>query len=184
MRYAVLLRGVNVGGRTVRMAELRTALAALPVRDVRTLLASGNVVCRFDGSAVELRALVEATLRATFGYEAWVVVLDAARLDALLRACPYPADDPTTHTYVTVTSDPAVLDALDAAVREAEPASPQVRLGPEATAWTVAAGATLAAARSRLAGRVRYAPSITDRNLRTMRAVQAALAEMGGDAAG
>jgi uncharacterized protein (DUF1697 family) len=44
-RYAVLLRGINVGGRTlVPMADLRALLSGLGFTDVRTLLQSGNAV--------------------------------------------------------------------------------------------------------------------------------------------
>ncbi len=181
MRYAVFLRGVNVGGRTIPMAQLREVLGRLPVSGVRTLLASGNVVCRSALDAVALRGAVEAALAESFGYQAWVVVLEAVRLGELLDACPFPADSTERHTYVTVTSDPAVLDALDAATGEADPTTPLRRLGPEATAWTVARGETLSAARSTLATKVRFAPSITDRNLRTMLKVTAALDALGDD---
>jgi len=142
------------------------------------------VFLRHDGTAPELRALVEAALSETFDYPARVDVLDDTRLGALLAACPFPADDLASHTHVTVTSDPAVLDALDEAVSEADPDAPAVRLGPEATAWTVAVGGTLGARRSTISSRVRYAPSITDRNLRTMLAVHAALTAMGPDEVG
>lgn len=39
-----LLRGVNLGGRKVVMAELRAACEAAGFTDVRTLVASGNIV--------------------------------------------------------------------------------------------------------------------------------------------
>jgi uncharacterized protein (DUF1697 family) len=177
-RYAVFLRGVNVGGRTMPMAEVRRALSALPVENLATLLASGNVVCSFAGTAAELRAAVEATLRSSFGYDAWVVVLTAERLAELLQACPFPPDSADTHTYVTVASDPAALDELVDAVAEADPSAEQVRLGPEASAWTVPVGRTLESPRSKIASRARYRNALTDRNLRTMLKVTAALEKM------
>lgn len=175
MRYAVFLRGVNVGGITLTSAALRDMLADLPVGDVKTLLASGNVVCTYDGDAGDLRSIVEKALRKTFGYDAWVVVLTAERLAELLDACPYPPDAPGKHTYVTVTSDPAVLDELTAAVAEADPDEESTRLGPEALAWTAPVGGTLSTPRSKLAGKARYKSALTDRNLRTMNKVRAAL---------
>lgn len=181
MRYAVFLRGVNVGGRTIPMAELREVLGRLPVTAVRTLLASGNVVCRSGLDAVGLRGAVEAALRAAFGYDARAVVLDAARLAELLDACPFPADSAEDHTYVTLTSDPAVLDALDEEVARVDPRAPMCRLAPEATAWTVARGSTLASARSAIGSRARYASAVTDRNLRTMLKVRSALDALGDD---
>ena len=178
VRYAVFLRGVNVGGINLKMADVRSALGALPVTHLKTLLASGNVVCAYDGSPETLKASVEQVLRTTFGYDAWVVVLTAERLVELLDACPYPADSATTHTYVTVASQPALLDELTAAVAEADPTAAAVRLGPEASAWTAPVGGTLDTVRSTLAARVRYKAALTDRNLRTMLKVRAALEEM------
>lgn len=180
-RYAIFLRGVNVGGIRITSAALREMLAALPLDHVRTLLASGNVVCAFRGEAGALKDMVEQALRATFGYQAWVVVLTAQRLGELLDACPYPADSTETHTYVTVSSDPAVLDELAAAVAAADPGSVETRLGPEATAWLAPVGGTLDAVRSTIAAKARYKPSITDRNLRTMLKVRAAVEAVPGE---
>ena len=48
-RYAAFLRGVNLGKRTVKSAELVTALEGLGLTNVKTLLASGNAL--FDARA-------------------------------------------------------------------------------------------------------------------------------------
>ena len=163
------------------MADVRAALSALPVEHLSTLLASGNVVCTFAGTAAELRPAVEATLRSSFGYDAWVVVVSAERLAQLLDRCPFPSDSADTHTYVTVAADPAALDELITAVAEADPSAQEERLGPEASAWTAPVGGTLDSPRSKIAGRARYRVALTDRNLRTMIKVRAALEHMPAD---
>ncbi len=165
--YAVFLRGINVGGINLKMADLRTALAILPLAGVKTLLASGNVVCAFDGSAAEVKSMVELLLRDRFGYDAWVVVIDAPALDAVIDACPWPADDATTHSYVTLSSDPAVLDELARHGGEISGAE-FVRLSPEAIAWTASKGGTLDSPFSKLTARPRYKSTTTTRNLRTL----------------
>ncbi|MBI1730339.1 DUF1697 domain-containing protein [Candidatus Acetothermia bacterium] len=44
-RYAAFLRGINVGGKKIiKMAELREAVESLGFRNVRTILASGNLL--------------------------------------------------------------------------------------------------------------------------------------------
>src|SRR3712207_6318420 len=101
-RYAVFLRGVNVGGITIKMADLRDTLKACGFSDAATLLASGNVVLSSELDPAAVKQECERCLRAAFGYEAWVVVLDAARVAELVAACPYPEDDRTTHTYITL----------------------------------------------------------------------------------
>jgi uncharacterized protein (DUF1697 family) len=68
--WIALLRGINVGGnRRVPMAELRSALEAIGLRDVRTWIVSGNVVFR---SARTDRAALVADI------EAAIVVAAAA----------------------------------------------------------------------------------------------------------
>lgn len=165
--FAVFLRGINVGGINLKMADLRTALATLPLERVKTLLASGNVVCSADMTAVELKAMVEKLLRDTFGYEAWVVVLDQAQVGAIIEACPWPADDAATHSYVTLSSDPAVLDELARHGGEI-PGVELARLSPEALAWPAATGRTLDSPFSKLSARPRYKSTTTTRNLRTL----------------
>ncbi|WP_449373298.1 DUF1697 domain-containing protein [Arthrobacter psychrolactophilus] len=174
-KYAVFLRGINVGGINLKMADLRTALATLPLSHVKTLLASGNVVCTAKASPVDLKSMVEALLRATFGYEAWVIVLDQDQLENIIRACPWPADDTQTHSYVTLSSDPVVLDEL--AQHGGEITGVELsRLSPEALAWPAPAGGTLDSPFSKLSARPRYKSTTTTRNLRTLVKCRDALA--------
>lgn len=170
--YAILLRGVNVGGVTVKMEPLRGTLSRLPVEGVRTVLASGNAVAASALSAVELKAAVEAALREDFGYEAWVVVVALDRLRELTATVPYPADDPATHAYVTFGSDTGILSELfDAA---AEAGAEQIRIGPEAIAWPTPKGSTLDSAMSKISSKPRYKAHTTTRNVRTLQKILAA----------
>jgi len=43
-RYVALLAGINVGGRTIKMADLKALFESLGFTEVKTLLASGNVL--------------------------------------------------------------------------------------------------------------------------------------------
>lgn len=88
MKVAALLRAVNVGGRQVKMAELREALAR-EFGDCRTLLASGNVVLDAE-DATGLEERLEATFETRFGFVSEFVVRDAAALDAVIAANPFP----------------------------------------------------------------------------------------------
>src|SRR6476619_7451144 len=94
------------------MADLKNALKSRPFSRVVTLLASGNVVLASELDPAGVKKEFEACLRETFGYDAWVVVLTAGRVAALVEACPYPADDKATHSYITLSSDPGILSEL------------------------------------------------------------------------
>ena len=173
--YAVFLRGINVGGINIKMADLRQALKGCPFTGVKTLLASGNVVLASDLEPAAVKDVFEACLRDSFGYDAWVVVLTADRVADLVNACPYPADDKSTHTYLTLASDPAALDELFNAAAALDGVE-QTRLGPEATAWLAPAGGTLESPFSKLSAKPKYKASTTTRNLRTMIKVRDAAA--------
>lgn len=172
--YAVFLRGINVGGINIKMADLRTTLAELSLANVATLLASGNVVCSSEATEAELKVIIESTLRERFGYDAWVVVLAQARLQAILEACPYPADNKEQHSYLTLSSDVAVLDELTHLGSQL-PDTALTRLSPEALAWLAPTGGTLDSPFSKLSAKAKYKSTTTTRNLRTMLKVRDAL---------
>ena len=165
--YAVFLRGINVGGINIRMADLRDALKKCGFQDAKTLLASGNVVLSSTLDAAAVKQECEQCLRAAFGYEAWVVVLDAGRVSQLVQACPYPDDDKSTHSYITLSSDTAVLDELETAGSALEQHD-QHRLAPEALAWLAPVGGTLDSPFSKISSKLKFKAATTTRNLRTL----------------
>jgi uncharacterized protein (DUF1697 family) len=175
--YAVFLRGINVGGINIKMAELKDALASAGFTGVKTLLASGNVVLASPDTPSAVKEQVEKCLRETFGYDAWVVVLTAQRVAELVAACPYPEDDKATHTYITLSSDTSRLDELDAAGAALE-GSEQKRLGPEALAWLAPVGGTLDSPFSKISAKAKFKSSTTTRNLRTLIKVRDAAAAL------
>lgn len=88
--WVALLRGINVGkAKRVAMVDLRAAMESLGYTDVRTLLASGNVVFR---SARALRkdaaaAMQDALLRKT-GVSSRFTLVSAADLRSIADANP------------------------------------------------------------------------------------------------
>ena len=109
-RYVALLRGINLGSRTIKMDALRQVCEAQGLDHVRTVLASGNVV--FDsktGSPAAVRAKLEAALKAAFGFEVHVIVRRAGEIQALVEGDPFKGVKmtPKTRLYVTFLSEPA-----------------------------------------------------------------------------
>ena len=87
-RYAAFLRGVNVGGVNLKMAEVAKAFEAAGFTDVRTILASGNVLLESRSGVDAVRKKAEAALRDAFGYDAWVLAYDVATVAAISKAYP------------------------------------------------------------------------------------------------
>jgi uncharacterized protein (DUF1697 family) len=90
-RQAALLRGVNVGGRQVAMAELRAIVEAAGYANVATLLASGNLVLEAKQKGAKLEAALETVILEGLGLKADVYVRDANQLDAIIAGNPFKA---------------------------------------------------------------------------------------------
>lgn len=87
-RHAAFLRGVNLGKRSVKSAELKAAFEELGYENVKTLLASGNVL--FDAKASQgLKAKIEAGLRKQLGFEVLVVLRTIDELAAMVKSDPF-----------------------------------------------------------------------------------------------
>ena len=166
-RYAAFLRGVNVGGVNLKMAEVAAALRGAGVDNVRTILASGNVVLDGRGAAAAVRKKAESILRETFGYDAWVLVYALDTVAAIAEAYPFDPEVEGHHSYVTFVSDPAVLDELAALATEAGPAE-KIARGDGVLYWQVPKSATLDSTVGKTMGKKRYKSSTTTRNLRTL----------------
>jgi len=114
MRFIALLRAINVGGHTVRMAELRRHFEALPLADVETFIASGNVAFHARArSARKLEARIERHLRGALGYDVATFLRTVDELAAIAALQPFTA--PTS--YIVFLREPpgraaerAVLD--------------------------------------------------------------------------
>jgi len=122
MRYAALLRGINVGGnKKVGMAELRALAATLGLDDPQTLLQSGNLVFGSKATAPKLEALLETETKKRLGVECRYVLRAAEEWRAAIDANPFPAmavSDPS-HLHVVFLRDaPAAKDvkALQASI--------------------------------------------------------------------
>jgi uncharacterized protein (DUF1697 family) len=67
MKYVVLLRGINVGGKNqIPMISLKKCLKELGFRNVSTYIASGNVILESDKTADKIKARLEQALPECF----------------------------------------------------------------------------------------------------------------------
>ena len=91
MRYAALLRGINVGGhRRIAMADLRALLSRLSFTDVVTLLQRGNAVFHGpDGRPDELVDRIERAIADEFTMSVRCMVRTGPELRAVIEDNPF-----------------------------------------------------------------------------------------------
>lgn len=167
--YIALLRGVNVGGITVKSADLRDVFESLGFESVRTVLASGNVVFESDrADAAALKRAIESALGERFGYEAWIVLLTRAELRRVVAAFPFDAKREGWHPYVLFASDPGHLAELVAAADGLDEADDVIAEGDGVVYWHNRRQVGVGSAFSKLTAKARFKPTTTNRNLRTL----------------
>ena len=166
-KFAAFLRGVNVGGVNLKMAEVARALTDAGFTNVRTILASGNVLLESSSGVAAVRKKAEATLRQRFGYDAWVLAYDIDTVRAIDEAYPFEREVDGYQSYVTFVTDEAVLDELSALAGKAGP-DEKISGGDGVVYWQVPKGGTLDSTIGKTMGKPRYKSSTTTRNLRTL----------------
>lgn len=98
-----MLRGINLGKRQLKSAELKASVESLGFTDVKTLLASGNVVFtadETDPAALE-QALHDALFKGT-GLKSEIFVRSPEEMAAVAAADPFPDATSERPSFVVV----------------------------------------------------------------------------------
>ena len=123
--YIALLRAVNVGGTgKLPMPELRGMCEALGFTQVRTYIASGNVVFESRLGEASVKKKLEQSLEAYAGKPVGVVVRTATELGSVLQGNPFPAAAPEGDNKVAQRIDEpgeAIASAKGEARHEQQP---------------------------------------------------------------
>ena len=170
-RYAAFLRGVNVGGRIVKMADLRACLEKAGLENVTTLLQSGNVIFESAVALPELKRLIEVILTETFNYPAKVQVMSIETLRSIVDNYPFGEAGDNQHDYVIFLED----NLEDELLNEPYDLTPgeQVKAGKGVVYWRVDRGLTLKSNFAKQFAKAKYKNFNTNRNLKTLRKILA-----------
>lgn len=104
-KYAAFLRGINVGGnKIIKMDDLKKAFEKLKLKNVKTILASGNVLFETEKIKPEiLTKKIEEHLLKTFEKQIYVVIRTFDVLKNLADSKPFKDIDVTKQTRLYVT---------------------------------------------------------------------------------
>jgi uncharacterized protein (DUF1697 family) len=169
-KYVAFLRGVNVGGRIVKMAELNACLEAAGFSDVKTYLQSGNVVFESDKSQAALKAELETLLSKTFNYPAKVQVVAIAKLKEIIKDNPFSNAPADYHQYVIFIENSLETQLVAEAGKQL---GEQVQAGDGVVYWKVKKGETLKTPFAKLLTKSKYKEFNTNRNINTLQKITA-----------
>ena len=93
--WFAFLRGINLGKRQLKMAELRAAMGDGDFSEIKTVLASGNVRFAADGNAETIKDRLEKLILAHCGFDVGMVLRSESELRGMLDSHPFGSLDPT-----------------------------------------------------------------------------------------
>ena len=110
--FVALLRAVNVGGTgKLPMTDLKTLCEDAGCTDVRTYIASANVVLRSGLTESRLKSVLEKKLQAYAGKRVGVMIRTAAEMKSVVKRNPFPKGAPNRVVAIFLDKAPA-RDAL------------------------------------------------------------------------
>lgn len=165
-KYVAFLRGVNVGGRIIKMADLKACFEKMGLKDAVTLLQSGNVIFESNKNPSELKKEIEKALTETFNYPAKVQVIELDRLQKIVDNFPFGAAGPKQRNYVIFVENSLEKDIL-AEDYNLDPGE-KVQAGKSVIYWRVDQGQTLRSLFGKTLSKAKYKDFNTNRNINTL----------------
>ncbi|MEO3948073.1 DUF1697 domain-containing protein [Gorillibacterium sp. CAU 1737] len=179
-RVCALMRGINVNGIAIKMAELKAAFAEMGYPDAKTLLATGNVVFSIpDGASLEeTKSKLEQGLSERFGYEAHLFLRGEKEIEEAIQQADAVEVPKEYHLYWFLCEEEGLPGELLQKYQEMPSSLEGERFWIEGDSayWIVPKGSTLSSDfGSKVLGAKRYRDKLTSRNLNTVRKISEAL---------
>jgi uncharacterized protein (DUF1697 family) len=132
-----LMRSVQIAGRRVKMADVRGLAESVGGTDVRTVVATGNLVFRSRKAPATLERELEAACEARYGKATQFVVCTPDRWRTLMAANPFPAETARApqRTLVWIMKTPIPEAGLDELRRRARGDERIARTGGDFYVW-------------------------------------------------
>ncbi|MHA6727477.1 DUF1697 domain-containing protein [Chryseobacterium sp. A301] len=102
--YCAFLRAINVQGSRIKMQALVQAFEAEHVRNVKAVLASGNVLFLSSLPKSELKSFLENRLKENFDFQTEVFLYTKQEIDSLLQSDPLEPSE-QLHTYMVLSEE-------------------------------------------------------------------------------
>lgn len=93
-RYFVFLSAINVGGRRLKMDQLRDLFVSMGYPGAETFIASGNVIIESDETdPANVAAHIEEQLQTKLGYDVSAIIRTRPELAAINALRPFPEEE-------------------------------------------------------------------------------------------
>lgn len=173
MQYIILLRGINVGGRNLKMDELKSCFEKNGYSNVQTILQTGNIIVTSKEKSTEsLTKKAETMLEKNFHYPAKVITIAPDHLKKITEANPFLVADPNFHRYIVFLKN-GFEKTITKDFRPAKEVEEKINVGDGVIYWTVPKGSTLDSPFGKYLAKISTKEFQTTRNVNTLEKILA-----------
>ena len=166
MKYCAFLRGVNVKGTSMKMAEVIKVFSDAGMKDVSTVLASGNILFSSEKKPSELKIILEKAMSHYFEYEAFLFLKNQDEIAEILNNNPFSkADD--LHIYVFVGIEDVETLLIEEFSKSDKAENEKAKIVADTFYWQVPKGNTLGSTFEKVLGKKKLKDKISSRNINT-----------------
>ncbi|MBV2165474.1 MAG: DUF1697 domain-containing protein [Kaistella sp.] len=166
MKYCAFLRGVNVNGTSMKMAEVMNVFTDAGMKDVSSVLASGNILFSSDKKPSELKKILEKSMSEYFNYEAFLFLKNENKISEIVNNNPFnKAED--LHIYVFVGIEDVETLLMEEFSKSDKTENEKAEIVADTFYWQVPKGNTLDSTFGKVLGKKNLKDKITSRNINT-----------------
>ena len=170
MKYCAFLRGVNVKGTNMKMADVCQVFKDAGMKDVSSILASGNIIFSSDKKAADLKVMLEKAMSDHFSYEAFLFIKSQEETEVFWNSIPFEIKE-GFHIYAFI-GIPGVEKVLLAEFQKsAQAENEKAEIVNDIFYWKVPKGNTLDSSFGKVLGKKSLKDQFTSRNINTFEKV-------------
>ncbi|MBW8522631.1 DUF1697 domain-containing protein [Chryseobacterium chendengshani] len=166
MKYCAFLRGVNVKGTNMKMAEVCEIFKNAGMQDVVSVLASGNIIFTSNKNAEDLKIILEKAMSEHFNYEAFLFIKSQEEIENFWNSNPFDKNE-NLHVYAFVGHNEVEKVLMNEFENAAKTEKEDGEIINNTFYWQVAKGNTLDSTFGKILGKKSLKDQFTSRNINT-----------------
>ncbi|MGG7437956.1 DUF1697 domain-containing protein [Chryseobacterium arthrosphaerae] len=170
MKYCAFLRGVNVKGTNMKMADVCQVFQEAGMTEVSSVLASGNIVFSSDKNVEDLKVLLEKAMSEHFSYEAFLFIRSQEETEVLWNSIPFEKND-GLHIYGFVGMAGVEKVLIEEFQKATQAENEKAEIVNDIFYWQVPKGNTLDSTFGKVLGKKSLKDQMTSRNVNTFEKV-------------
>jgi uncharacterized protein (DUF1697 family) len=167
LKYCAFLRGVNVNGTSMKMAEVSKVFTDAGMNNVSTVLATGNILFSSDLKSSELKVILEQSMSKYFSYEAFLFIKTEKEIFEIFEKNPFEKST-ENHIYVFVGRENIENILLEEFKKSDFSENEKGKIVAGIFYWQIQKGQTLDSTFGKILGKKVLKDQLTSRNMNTI----------------